>query len=316
MCRMDGGLYVHSVQRQGTEYGRHTCCTQIQHQITSTRNRGIIDQAISTRSLFREPQTLFSVCQPEVSPLWLASLLLLCGDIESNPGPTKPKLNSTHTKQIWTCSICTKTITHNQTSFLCHDTDHWVHKKCANITERNHHDTWTCPIHSHSQSNTNINQPTLNQQPSTLTSSNINQQFTTGQPTTSTQVTYHSKVKELENKRCKTSTKSKSDSTHTKQIWTCLICTKTITHNQTSFLCHDTDHWVHKKCANTTERNLHATWTCQLHSHNQNNMASNQSNLNQQPSTLTSSSISQQFTTGQPTTVLQHKLNITPKSKK
>ena len=105
--------------------------------------------------------------------------------------------------------------------------------KCANITERNHHDTWTCPIHSHSQSNTNINQPTLNQQPSTLTSSNINQQFTAGQPTTSTQVTYHSKVKELENKRCKTSTKSKSDSTHTKQIWTCLICTKTITHNQT-----------------------------------------------------------------------------------
>ena len=173
---MDGGLYVHSVQRQGTEYGRHTCCTQIQHQITSTRNRRIIDQAISTRSLFREPQTLFSVCQPEVSPLWLASLLLLCGDIESNPGPTKPKLNSTHTKQIWTCSICTKTITHNQTSFLCHDTDHWVHKKCANTSERNLHDTWTCQLHSHNQSNMASNRSTLNQQPSTLTSSNINQQ--------------------------------------------------------------------------------------------------------------------------------------------
>ena len=58
------------------------------------------------------------------------------------------------------------------------------------------------------QSNITSNQHTLNQQPSTLTSSNTNQQFTTGQPTTSTQVKYHSKIKEMENKRNKSKRQS------------------------------------------------------------------------------------------------------------
>src|SRR6188768_25559 len=122
----------------------------------------------------------------------------------------KSKSESTHMKQVWSCSICNKTITHNQISFLCHrsltnfsDTDHWVHKKCANITERNHHDTWTCQLHSNNQNNMTSNQSTLNQQSSTLTSSNINQQFTTGQPTTSTQVKYHSKSKKWKIKETK-----------------------------------------------------------------------------------------------------------------
>ena len=229
--------------------------------------------------------------------------------------PNQNQLKTPPTKnKIWTCSICTKTITRNQISFQCHNTNHWVHKKCSKITEKDYHIDWTCSLHSCNQCNITAIQPSINQHSSTLANSNFSQQFTTGQPTTSTQVTYHSKVKELENKRSKTTAKSKSESTHMKQIWSCSICNKTITHNQISFLCHrsltnfsDTDHWVHKKSANITERNHHDTWTCQLHSNNQNNMTSNQSTLNQQSSTLTSSNINQQFTTGQPTTSTQVK---------
>ena len=271
----------------------------------------------NTNSLsFKRAPDHFSVCQPKLSPLWLASLLLLCGDVETNPGPPKSKSNqdSTNNKQIWNCSICNKTITRNQISFQCHNTNHWIHKKCSKITEKDYHIDWTCSLHSCNQCNITAIQPSINQHSSTLANSNFSQQFTTGQPTTSTQVTYHSKVKELENKRSKTTAKSKSESTHMKQIWSCSICNKTITHNQISFLCHrsltnfsDTDHWVHKKCANITERNHHDTWTCQLHSNNQNNMTSNQSTLNQQSSTLTSSNINQQFKTGQPTTSTQVK---------
>src|SRR6187399_1697724 len=129
--------------------GRHTCWTQVQHQISSSGVCRITDPATPTRSLSREPQTIFSVCQPKLSPLWLAFLLLLCGDIETNPGPTKSKStqDSTNKKQIWTCAICTKTITRNQISFQCHNTNHWVHKKCSKITEKDYHIDWTCSLH-------------------------------------------------------------------------------------------------------------------------------------------------------------------------
>src|SRR6188768_2368548 len=119
---MDGGLYVSALLRAE---GRHTYWTQVQYQIASSGVCGITDPATPTRSRSREPQTIFSVCQPKLSPLWLASLLLLCGDVERNPGPNKSKQDSTtNKKQIWNCSICNKTIARNQTSFLCHNTNH------------------------------------------------------------------------------------------------------------------------------------------------------------------------------------------------
>src|SRR6188768_3362291 len=111
-----------------------------------------------------EPRTVFSVCQPEVSPLWLASLLLLSGDVEENPGPPKTNQPSTSTKQTWTCQICTNKINHNQTSYLCHNTDHWVHKKCSETLQIDYHKDWTCKLHQNNQTATALQPPTTSQQ--------------------------------------------------------------------------------------------------------------------------------------------------------
>ena len=108
--------------------------------------------------------TVFSVCQLEVSPLWLASLLLLSGDVEENPGPPKTNQSSTSTKQTWTCEICTNKINHNQTSYLCHNTDHWVHKKCSETLQKDYHDNWTCKLHQNNQTATALQTHTINQQ--------------------------------------------------------------------------------------------------------------------------------------------------------
>ena len=117
----------------------------------------------------REPQTVFSVCQPWASPLWLAARLLASGDVEANPGP--PKNNSTKTinqpstsTTTYICPICNKPITTRQYSLLCNHLQsptHWVHKKCTSASIQNYHPAWTCPLHSHNQTSpTSSNSPT------------------------------------------------------------------------------------------------------------------------------------------------------------
>jgi hypothetical protein len=56
------------------------------------------------------------------SPAWLSFLLLLAGDIETNPGPT------------WICDICTRTISQKQCSVRCNTCNKWVHLKCTPLT--------------------------------------------------------------------------------------------------------------------------------------------------------------------------------------
>ena len=51
---------------------------------------------------------------------WMIRLLLLGGDIHSNPGLKTHK---------WACDICLKPITKHQTSILFNYTKHWVHLK-------------------------------------------------------------------------------------------------------------------------------------------------------------------------------------------
>ena len=114
--------------------------------------------------------TVFSVSRPMDPLMWLAGLLALSGDVETNPGPTT---------QTWTCDMCSTEITGRQTSYKCNSSpSHWVHKHCTTlICNTDYTPTWKCNIHNQQnntitdqhhqltdnsnnmQQNLNINQP-------------------------------------------------------------------------------------------------------------------------------------------------------------
>ena len=90
--------------------------------------------------------TVFSVSRPMDPLMWLAGLLALSGDVETNPGPTT---------QTWTCDMCSTEITGRQTSYKCNSSpSHWVHKHCTTlIRNTDYTPTWKCNIHNQ-QNNT------------------------------------------------------------------------------------------------------------------------------------------------------------------
>ena len=114
--------------------------------------------------------TAFSVSRPMDTLMWLAGLLALLGDVETNPGPTT---------QTWTCDMCSTEITGRQTSYKCNSSpSNWVHKHCTTlIRNTDYTPTWKCNIHNQQnntitdqhhqltdnsnnmQQNLNINQP-------------------------------------------------------------------------------------------------------------------------------------------------------------
>jgi len=95
---------------------------------TNSRNRQRRRSPTSNPAAVREPHTVFSVCQPWASPLWLAIRLLASGDVE-------------HTsKQQVICTICNNIITSKQYSFLCNvhsNYEHWVHRIVQTPRSRN-----------------------------------------------------------------------------------------------------------------------------------------------------------------------------------
>ena len=78
----------------------------------------------------------FVLKQAEAGPRpGLPTLILLAGDVETNPGP------------IYICDLCTNHITNRQTSILCNSTPpHWIHKNCTNTTLAQYRGNphWTC----------------------------------------------------------------------------------------------------------------------------------------------------------------------------
>ena len=61
------------------------------------------------------------------SPIsWLISLLILAGDVETNPGPTK-----------FPCGVCSRPCKKNQDQVQCDTCDQWFHKKCFVINPTN-----------------------------------------------------------------------------------------------------------------------------------------------------------------------------------
>ena len=71
--------------------------------------------------------------------LLLLSLLLLCGDISSNPGPRYP------------CCVCAQQVSYsNKYSFQCNKSRRWVHEKFSGgQTARDFNRSWICPSTEH-----------------------------------------------------------------------------------------------------------------------------------------------------------------------
>ena len=57
---------------------------------------------------------------PDYDPLLL--LLALAGDVHPNPGPSR-----------YPCSVCSKNVTSQGTSYLCTRCSHWVHSRCSGL---------------------------------------------------------------------------------------------------------------------------------------------------------------------------------------
>ena len=71
--------------------------------------------------------------------LLLLSLILLCGDISSNPGPRYP------------CCVCSQQVSNsNKYSFQCNKSRRWVHEECSSgQTARDYNRSWICPSTVH-----------------------------------------------------------------------------------------------------------------------------------------------------------------------
>ena len=116
-------------------------------------------------------QPVFWVGCPRSSRAWTAALIARSGDVHPNPGPPKTSKQTPTNKPTpttWTCTICTKQITKNQTSLRCNTTvPHWIHLKCSQTTVKAYrtNNSWTCPNHTNPSTNTtstNTNQTTPN----------------------------------------------------------------------------------------------------------------------------------------------------------
>ena len=90
---------------------------------------------------------------------WLVLLLIIAGDVETNPG-----LTNTH-KQIWICDICHKQIhARKHISINCNRIEHWVHIRCGDIRQAQYTYTWNCHLchlHRESKTHTDITPPLI-----------------------------------------------------------------------------------------------------------------------------------------------------------
>ena len=68
-------------------------------------------------------------------------LLLLCGDIAPNPGPSK-----------YPCTVCHKRVTSSQRGIECSQCERWTHALCASVSDGDYIEltkdaslSWFCP---------------------------------------------------------------------------------------------------------------------------------------------------------------------------
>ena len=151
-------------------------------------------------------QPFFSVSRPMDPLMWLAGLLALSGDVETNPGPST---------QTWTCDMCSTEITRRQNSYRCNSSpSHWVHEHCTTLRRNTDYTpTWKCTIHNqqnntitdqhHQLTNNNNMQQNLNiNQPHSINNNITQQQINSKKTITIIQININgltTKIHELKN---------------------------------------------------------------------------------------------------------------------
>ena len=80
-----------------------------------------------------------------ISPRKAAAMLilLLSGDIESNPGPTVPA-----PKSMFPCAVCQQHVSWKHSAVECDNCDVWLHRSCASLSNSQYNrledESWTC----------------------------------------------------------------------------------------------------------------------------------------------------------------------------
>ena len=151
--------------------------------------------------------TVFSVSRPMDPLMWLAGILALSEDVETNPGPTT---------QTWTCDMCSTEITRRQTSYRYNSSpSHWVHEHCTTLRRNTDYTpTWKCNIrnqqnntitdqhHQLTNNNNNMQQYLNINQPHSINNNKTQQQINSKKTITIIQININgltTKIHELKN---------------------------------------------------------------------------------------------------------------------
>ena len=79
---------------------------------------------------------------------FMFSMLLLCGDIMENPGPTSTITKTPRLK--FPCGVCEKPVKINQKGICCDSCDRWFHTRCCGVGDHMYNIlsvsscTWIC----------------------------------------------------------------------------------------------------------------------------------------------------------------------------
>jgi hypothetical protein len=212
----------------------------------------------------------------------LQKLLIIAGDVETNPGPK------------WPCGICSESVSRskNQWSIKCVDCEKWMHRECANLTVQEIKELqkfrWHCGCESSTQSNNT----------GALTDS-INPGHAHSSKTVTTNAT--------ETTRCIRNVNDVKRNTGTR--WPCGICTKPVARSKTqwSIKCVDCAKWMHRECARLTIEEIKELQNYRWHCGCDSSQESTQNDVSQNGS-------DDNVTRQTRSKVKQHTLNGTPLS--
>ena len=104
-----------------------------EYQMTLFYCASDISQVLSSKSLDPlQPPTLSTrkslALRVNSSGTWLCSLLILSGDLETNPGPQRQRIYK------YPCAVCAKPCMKNQDAVMCDTCEQWNHRKCTQIS--------------------------------------------------------------------------------------------------------------------------------------------------------------------------------------
>jgi hypothetical protein len=134
-------LVVHSMGCGATQKPDHSVSRLaellVRHPVTSSVNPVPFQDLLYTSVPRKKPIRL-----PTESWLHLSLFLLMAGDIESNPGPRKPK---------YPCVVCSAAVKSSDPAVCCDQCGMWLHNRCSGLSPHMYElmkhtsGTWICP---------------------------------------------------------------------------------------------------------------------------------------------------------------------------